>query len=333
VPLMAHPQPTICSPSGSSSGLHWSMHIRPVVFTILTAAIVLAIAVPASAQRYTFERSLDAGAGTLLDVLTERGKILVRDGEPGRVVIVGSATVRIGWNVPRDAVEIARRLAEKPPIEQDARTIRLRPPSTDAERRAVTIAYEVRVPKDTRVTAVSDSGAIDLAKLGATVDVTTGSGAVNAEAIGGDLRITTSSSAINARSLRGGFRAETGSGAVDVSLVGPGDVDVRTQSSSITLYGVRGSLTTSSGSGRTLVSGLPSEEWNVSTGSGAVDVTIEPAGSLTLDAVTRSGSVRAEGASVNGSITDRRVEGTIAGGGPLVRLSSRSGSIRVKTQR
>jgi hypothetical protein len=220
------------------------MHIRPVVFTILTAAIVLAIAVPASAQRYTFERSLDAGAGTLLDVLTERGKILVRDGEPGRVVIVGSATVRIGWNVPRDAVEIARRLAEKPPIEQDARTIRLRPPSTDAERRAVTIAYEVRVPKDTRVTAVSDSGAIsiggvegpvvvrtqssaiDLAKLGATVDVTTGSGAVNAEAIGGDLRITTSSSAINARSLRGGFRAETGSGAVDVSLVGPGDVDV-----------------------------------------------------------------------------------------------------------
>ena len=327
------------------------MHFRPVVFTILTTTIVLAIAVPASAQRYTFERSLDAGAGTLLDVLTERGKILVRDGEPGRVVIVGSATVRIGWNVPRDAVEIARRLAEKPPIEQDARTIRLRPPSTDAERRAVTIAYEVRVPKDTRVTAVSDSGAIsiggvegpvvvrtqssaiDLAKLGATVDVTTGSGAVNAEAIGGDLRITTSSSAINARSLRGGFRAETGSGAVDVSLVGPGDVDVRTQSSSITLHGVRGSLTTSSGSGRTLVSGLPGEEWNVSTGSGAVDVTIEPAGSLTLDAVTRSGSVRAEGASVNGSITDRRIEGTIAGGGPLVRLSSRSGSIRVKTQR
>lgn len=326
------------------------MHPRQTFLVALITVIVLTIAVPASAQRYTFERSFDAGAGTVVDVLTERGKISVTDGEVGRVIIVGTATVRIGWNLPGNAVAIAKRLAGTPPIEQDGPTIRLRPPSDSDERRAVTIAYEVRVPKDTRVTAISDSGAIsivgvngavvvrtqsssiDVAKLGSTVEVTTGSGAVNAEAIGGDLRITTSSSAINARNLRGGFRGETGSGSVDVSLVGSGDVDVRTRSSAITLQGVRGALTTSSQSGRTLVSGLPGEPWDVSTGSGAVDVTIEPAGRLTLDAATRSGSVRTEGTSVSGSISDRRIEGTIAGGGPLVRLASRSGSILIRTR-
>jgi hypothetical protein len=50
-----------------------------------------------------------------------------------------------------------------------------------------------------------------------------------------------------------------------------------------------------------------------------------------LDLATDSGSIVLEGATVQGSATKRRVQGTVNGAGPLLRVESRSGSIRVRT--
>ena len=50
----------------------------------------------------------------------------------------------------------------------------------------------------------------------------------------------------------------------------------------------------------------------------------------TLRASTGSGSVETPERMVKGSIEKRRVEGAIGEGGPVVRLASRSGSIRVR---
>ena len=50
----------------------------------------------------------------------------------------------------------------------------------------------------------------------------------------------------------------------------------------------------------------------------------------TLDASSGSGSVKVIGASVQGSVSKRKVVGSIAGGGPLVKAASRSGSIVVR---
>lgn len=68
------------------------------------------------------------------------------------------------------------------------------------------------------------------------------------------------------------------------------------------------------------------------TGSGSIDVAV---GSppLTLDATTGSGSVQVAGAAVNGSVSKRAVNGAIGSGGPPVRISSRSGSIRITVGR
>ena len=81
-------------------------------------------------------------------------------GEPGRVAITGAVTIRVGWDVPANAADLARKVAEQPTIERDGGTVRLRPPSDPAERRAVTVSYQVQVPPDTQVLAVSESGAI-----------------------------------------------------------------------------------------------------------------------------------------------------------------------------
>jgi Toastrack DUF4097 len=313
----------------------------------IALGLIIGLAHPALAQRVPFERSFDANEAPKLDVSTFRGKIDVTVGDPGRVTVAGTVTVRTGWNVPSDALEIARRIAARPPIDQSGNTIRLRSPSDDTEQRAVTVSYQVRVPRGAEVLAVSDSGAIavrgvsgsvevrtqssaiDLSGLGGTADVTTGSGAVTVNGVAGALAVATGSSAFTGRSLRGDVRIRTQSGAVDAVLAGTGDVDVETGSSGIQLQGVRGTLNVKTRSGRVEIQGVPAEPWDVSTGSSAVRMMIGSHNGLAIDATTDSGSVVVDGAAVQGSISKGRVAGTIGGGGPLVRSFSRSGSIHM----
>ena len=54
----------------------------------------LAAAAPASAQRFPFERSYSVGAAPTIDVTTINGKITVRVGDEGHVVVAGTVTVR-----------------------------------------------------------------------------------------------------------------------------------------------------------------------------------------------------------------------------------------------
>ena len=322
------------------------MSTRSLVAGVILLA-ALSIAAPAAAQRFAFERTYDVGQSLVIDVSTTRGKINVRTGEPGRVVVTGAATVRIGLMAPSDAVERARRVAERPPIEQNGDRLRLRAPMDPDDNRAMTVNYDLRVPPNARLIAVSDSGAIDVRDLAGhaevrtqssaivltalgSADVETGSGDVRLDGAAGAVRISTSSSAITARGLSGGLHARTGSGRVIASFTGAGPVNVGTSSSAIELNGVSGALTTTTESGRTTLSGTPSAAWDVSAGSGSIDVDFRVPVNATLHAMTGSGSVETPERMVTGSIEKRRVDGEIGSGGPVVRLASRSGSIRVR---
>jgi hypothetical protein len=96
------------------------------------------------------------------------------------------------------------------------------------------------------------------------------------------------------------------------------------------LSGVRGAVIAATQSGRVSLQGVPRRDWAVSAGSGRVDIATESSVSFTLDAVSGSGSIKVIGASVQGSVSKRKVVGSIAGGGPLVKVASRSGSIVVR---
>lgn len=302
---------------------------------------------PAQAQRLTFERSFDVAATSSLDVSTIRGRIDITAGDPGRVTIAGSVTVRVGVDVPANAVELAGNVAAHPPVEQDGNTVRLRPPTGNAERRAVTVAYQVRVPSDTKIVAVSDSGAttvrelsgpvtvktqsgaIELTELGGTAAVTTRSGSVTADGISGTLTVETASSGFTGRSLHANLHARTASGAISAAFVGPGDIDIETGSSGITLTGVNGALRLTTRSGRLTIAGKPRGPWHASTVSGSIGITLDSGASGDLDASSGSGSVRVVGLTVEGEVSKKRATGRIGDGGPLLKLTTRSGSIRV----
>ena len=313
----------------------------------LLVGVLLAPGTQAVAQTFTFERSFPATASTLLDVMTERGKITVRAGTTADVVVVGRVSVRVAWNAPGNAVALARSTANQPPVEHTGDTIRLQIPDDGRTRQAVTIAYEVQVPAAMRVVTHSESGetrvegvrgvvsvrtqsgAIKLADLGET-QVETGSGAVSIDGAG-PLRVTTSSSGIEATRISGNLYVRTQSGRVTLSVVNEGDVDVETGSSAITIDGLDGGLAVSTRSGRVRVSGNPRRSWRVATGSSAIDAEFGANAAFTLDATSGSGSVEAENLIVSGETDKRRVAGAIGRGGPTVQLTSRSGSIRLKS--
>jgi Putative adhesin len=317
---------------------------------VTIAAFVALFTVPARvaiAQRFPFERSFQVTASSKLDVSTVHGKIEVVAGEPGRIVVAGEANVRVGWDVPANAVELARQVAASPPVERAGDTVRLRPPPDRDSQRAVTVSYQVRVPPDTEVRANSDSGAtsvrgvagavdvrtqsaaIDLGALGGAATVSTGSGAVTVEGVRGPLTVSTSSSAFTGRGVASSLNVRTQSGAIDAALTGAGDVDVETGSSVINLRGVRRGLTAKSQSGAVTVQGAPGAKWIATTGSSSVNVDVDTGIGFSLDASSRSGSVSVDGLPVQGSIAKRDVKGTVNGGGSLVQITSRSGSIRV----
>jgi hypothetical protein len=321
--------------------------IRPAFALALT--VITCSATPALAQRFPFEQRFDLRDAAMLDVSTVRGTIDVEVGPPGQVVVAGTVTVRVGLNVPTNAVEIARRLAGSPPIERAGHTFRLRPPMDEADRRAVTVAYRVRVPADTTVLAASESGAttvrgiagpvtvrtqsaaIELADLGGPAGVSTGSGAVTVDGVAGLLTVRTTSSAIRATSLTGGVRVRTMSGLVEAALNGTGDVDVETGSSAIRVRGARGGLHAATQSGHVTIQGAPGGTWDVVTGSGAIDLDFASSARFALNASTRSGSVQLDGLAA-ASESKGRATATAGAGGPTVGATSRSGSIRVTAQ-
>jgi len=303
-----------------------------MTFVVSAAVFVLALAgaSPAFAQRFPFEKTFGVSSPATLDVSTIRGKIEVVVGDPGKIVASGDVTVRVGLSVPTDAVAIAQRIAGAPPIEREGSTIRLRPPADAGDRRAVTVNYVVRVPADTTVRTVSESGATTIRGLSGALDVRTQSAAIEIDSATGATIVTSGSGAIKVIRAGSSLRVRTQSGNVDGTLTGQGDVDVKTGSSAITLHGVRGGLMVDTQSGRVTLAGRPGYDWTVTTGSSAVDVDVESGAAFSVDARSRSGSVAVQGP-LQGSTEKHMVSGKLNGGGPTVRVTTGSGAIRLRT--
>ena len=307
--------------------------------------IVMAFAGPAAAQRVNFERTYDTSTPVTLDVSTLGGRIELRTGPAGQVRVRGAATVRVAFNVPANAPELAKQIAANPPIERAGDIIWLRPPSEPVQRRAATLSYDVMVPPGTVVRAKSDSGEIvatdlsahttlrtesgriDVTSSGGDLEVVTESGAVNIHGAAAGLAVTTASSAIGIRDAGGVVRVKTQSGAVRVNLAPTADVEVETGSSAIDVSGARNRLAARSQSGAIHVAGQTGGQWDVRTGSSRIDLAVSRGGSASFALSSRSSDVEIPRDLVTSSVRKGHVEGTLGDG--VNRVAAESGSGRI----
>ncbi len=295
----------------------------------LVASLFALVPASALAQPLTFERSLAVGASPTLDASTGSGSITVHAGSGSTIVVKGTVEIRRGSNVPANAAELARQLVASPPITQTGDAVTVGRIADHATRQAVSVSYDISVPAAAAVQVDSGSGDVAVSGVNGRVKAHSGSGGVTATAIGGDIDARTGSGDIVVKDVRKAASLSTGSGTIAGVLTGAGDVKATSGSGDITLEGVNGMLAASTGSGSIGVEGTPTADWRVSAASGDLTVALPSGKGFTLDASTSSGTLDIPLA-VQGRSERRRVQGTVGGGGPMLRLSTSSGDIAVR---
>lgn len=304
-----------------------SIRLTPVLAaTLFTLTPVLAVAQP-----LTFERTLTVGAAPSLEASAGSGNVTVRGGTGSTIVVKGTVEVRKGWSAPSNAADLARQLVANPPIAQTGDAVKVGHIADEATRQAVSVSYDISVPVATMVAANSGSGNVTVSGVNNTVKANSGSGNVEVSSVGGDLDARTGSGNVSVKDARKAANLSTGSGNIVANLTGQGDVKASTGSGDIKVTGVVGLLSANTGSGSIGVQGKPTGDWKLSAASGNVHVEVPADQGFTLDASTSSGSLDINAPlTVQGRIDRRRVQGTVRGGGPTLRLSTASGDIAVR---
>ena len=253
----------------------------------------------------SFDRAISVGGEAQLIVSTGSGDIHLTRGTGNQVHIHGK--IHVSHN---GSQEQARQIAANPPIEQSGNVIRVGQ-QHEQHWQGISIDYQIEAPAGTLLTATSGSGDI--------VD----------EGVGQNAKLETGSGDIRATGLQGAFEVKTGSGNITANQTGQGDVKADTGSGDIEIKDVHGSFRGQTGSGNIKATGTPSAPWTLETGSGDIEIWASNA-PLTLDASTGSGSVTSDHEMlVKGSLNQHHLTGNLNGGGPLVRMQTGSGDIRV----
>ena len=258
-----------------------------------------------SSNTMSFDRAISVGGEAQLIVSTGSGNIHLTRDSGNEVHIHGKIHVS-----DNGSEEQARQIAANPPIEQSGNVIRVGQ-QHEQHWRGISIDYQIEAPAGTILGANSGSGDI--------VD----------EGVGQNAKLETGSGDIRATALQGAFEVKTGSGNITAEQTGQGEVKAETGSGNIEIKDIHGSFRAETGSGDIMATGTPSAAWTLETGSGNIEMWSGNA-PLTLDASTGSGSVITDHEMlVKGSLDHHHITGNLNGGGPLVRVKTGSGDIRV----
>ncbi len=258
----------------------------------------------------SFERSLTLSGPVDLDVKTDSGGITVSQGSSGSVRIRGIITADHGWFSSGDVSARIAELERNPPIEQRGNQLRVGYVHNRELLRGISIRFEIETPGDTQLRAHADSGGIHVADIHGPVDCKTDSGGIEIFNIAAAVNAAADSGHIVAKNINGSLLAHVDSGGIDASGIA-GSIDARTESGSLRLA-------------QTTPATI-----NAKADSGSVTVTLAQGAGYDVSAQTDSGRISVPEMTVHSAFSSHHIEGTISGGGPLVRLKADSGSVTI----
>jgi len=174
---------------------------------------------------------------------------------------------------------------------------------------------EVRLPKDSDLKIETGDGEIHASGLSGNIDLSTGDGSMNVSAMSGVLRFHTGDGGIDGSDLDGQCDAVSGDGSIKLS----GRFDV---------------LRAKSGDGKIVVSAARGSKvessWSVQSGDGEIAVALPSDLHANVDASTGDGHISTDiPITVSGSVSKKRVLGTLNGGGQSLTIHTGDGSIRL----
>ena len=177
----------------------------------------------------------------------------------------------------------------------------------------------------------TSGGSLDLDAIEGDVDGTTSGGSIRMRDVRGNVRASTSGGSINISDIRGGLRANTSGGGISIDDVS-GDLRASTSGGSVDVRGAGGRVDASSSGGGVTVRFAPGNSSGgvVSSSGGSVRTEIDPAARVSIDASASGGSVSSDvPVTSQGTIESHSLRGEMNGGGPLLRLRSSGGGVRI----
>jgi DUF4097 and DUF4098 domain-containing protein YvlB len=214
--------------------------------------------------------------------------------------------------------------------------------------RGDSVHWEVQVPAQTELDIDTSGGGIRIAGLRSDAKLETSGGRIEVRDLVGELQGHTSGGGIRLERIRGRMHVETSGGGIEgTELDGPIDAetsggsvrlgrvtgDIRAHSSGGGIYihdaGGRVEADTSGGGIEASFARGNARGGSLETSGGGIVVSLDPSVGLRIDA--SGNSVRAElPITVQGAISRRKLQGTLGGGGEMLRLHTSGGGVRIQ---
>ena len=320
------------------------MSLRPAMFPGLC---LLLLSAPAWSADKVLDRTFDVTPGGRLTVMADSGDITVRGSDSNRMVVhitakgSESSMKRMAFSAEQTAEGVTVRAEDAPDGWLDWLSFNWRMQvrvTVDLPRRydldLKTSGGDIDVAHvEGDANGKTSGGSIKLADLRGPVRMKTSGGDVEAEQIDGNtqlqtsggnvvvssvrgtLDLRTSGGGIRLRSIEGATVAHTSSGNVVAESI-RGDVDLETSGGDVKGHGLDGRIRAHTSGGNVTVA-LTGENRGIDATSSGGDITIMlPASArATVDASTSGGSIVSDLPVTAGEFGERRLKGTINGGG------------------
>jgi hypothetical protein len=281
-----------------------------------------------------------AGAGCVVSV-DSQGQILREEkrfkvsGVPDVQVSTYGGSISVqSWDRPEVMVEVEKRGATREAVEAIQVTSSQRGNRIEIEvkgprresftglgiHRSTSARLTLFVPERLNLVARSGDGSIRAERINGRVELRTGDGGIRATRLSGDIVIDTGDGAIVVQQSEGTLNLETGDGGMTVSG----------KFSAVKMHTGDGSIVCRADPGTTMA-----DNWDISTGDGAVSIYLPPSFSANLDAHTGDGTIRHDlpmPLERETGETDRRtLRARLGEGGRLLRIRTGDGGIRLRT--
>ena len=214
------------------------------------------------------------------------------------------------------------------------------------------IHFLITVPQQYNIDLNTTNGGISVADLTGDVRVRTSGGSLCFEGITGevwghtsggsietvnvtgDVQVRTSGGGIRFGAIRGFISGRTSGGSIKAVDCNEG-IDVRTSGGGIWLGDISKNVTarTSGGSIQAVMKTQPQSECSLRTSGGRITLTLIPDVAVDLEAKTSGGRVATDfevESTIQGKVPKNRLEGSINGGGPLLKLRTSGGNIHLQ---
>ncbi|MDR9417602.1 DUF4097 family beta strand repeat-containing protein [Gracilimonas sp.] len=190
------------------------------------------------------------------------------------------------------------------------------------------ISFVVYAPTDTRTRLRTSGGSLTAKNLNGSQELRTSGGSITTEVIRGEMNLRTSGGSITMNDIQGDVEAHTSGGTIRAETIA-GNLDARTSGGSIRLNGIEGKLEarTSGGSIRAEVL-APSESIELRTSGGSITITVPQEYGYDLD--LDGNRVYADLVNFSGESERDEVQGSMNGGGIIIKAKTSGGSIRLE---